>query len=508
MRPISSRQGTGPAVAIALALLTLAIHIATDGGYGYFRDELYFIACGEHPAWGYVDQPPLIPLAAHLSRIFLGDSLYALRLMPGVAAALTVGLTCEFARMLGGGRFAQLVAGLTTLLAPVYLSFGLLLTTNALDPLLWTLVAYCAARVVHDDDERWWLPAGIAAGIALEAKYGIVPFLVALFVGLVATGARRSFAFPHFYVGALLGALIALPSVVWQWSHGWPFAELLRAGASGKNVVLGPAQFAASQLLLLGPLAAIVWVPGLAAFLLSPALRPYRFLGAAFVVFVALEFALHAKGYYATPAYATLFAAGGVALERYVSARAARIAVAGAVALQGLVLAPFALPILSPPAFIAYSRALHVTEQPTERHAQSVLPQTYADMFGWPELARDVARVYRALPARDRERAGVFTDNYGEAGAIDFFGPDEGLPGALSGHNNYFLWGPGPYDGSVLIRVGSTADDLRRRCASVVLGGVHDHPYAMPYERHLPIWVCRGLREPLPKLWPQVKDYI
>jgi hypothetical protein len=508
VRPYSSRQGTGPAVAIALGLLALAVHIATDGGYGYFRDELYFIACGEHPAWGYVDQPPLIPLAAHMSRIFFGDSLYALRLLPAVAAALTVGLVCEFARTLGGGRFAQVVAGVATLLAPVYLSFGLLLTTNTLDPLLWTFVTYSAARVVRDDDERWWLLAGIAAGIALEAKYGIAVFLFALFIGVLATGARRSLRLPHIYVGAALATLIALPSIAWQWAYGWPFVELLRAGSSGKNVVLGPGAFVSGQILILEPFAAVVWIAGLGALLFSPVLRPYRFLGVTFVVFVLLEFALHAKAYYPAPAYATLFAAGGVALERWLRPAAVRAFVVGALVLAGLVLAPFALPVLPPAAFIAYERALHLHDQPSEHLAQAELPQTYADMFGWPELARDVARVYRSLPPAERARAAIFTDNYGEAGAIDFFGADLGLPGALSGHNNYFLWGPGPYDGSVLIRVGSSEADLRRRCATVALGALHDAPYAMPYERHLPIWICHGLHPPLPKLWPQLKDYI
>jgi hypothetical protein len=399
------------------------------------------------------------------------------------------------------------VAGLATLLAPVYLSFGLLLTTNAFDPLLWTFVAYCAVRVIRDDDERWWLLAGIAAGVALEAKYGVALYLVALLAGVLATGARRSLRSAHFYVGAALGVLIALPSFVWQWAHGWPFVELLRAGAAGKNVVLGPLAFALEQLLLMQPLAAVVWLAGLGALLFSPALRPYRFLGIAFVVFVLLEFALHAKGYYTTPAYATLFAAGGAALELWLQPLVARAAVIAALVVGGLLLLPLSLPVLPPATFVAYERALHLRDQPSEHQAQGALPQIYADMFGWPELARDVARVYRALPPADRARAAIFTDNYGEAGAIDFFGPDLGLPGALSGHNNYFLWGPGTYDGSVVIRIGSTIDDLHRRCASVELAGVHDHQYAMPYERHLPIWVCRGLRVPLAKLWPQTKHY-
>jgi hypothetical protein len=487
-----------------LAIATLAIHLLVNGGYGFFRDELYFIVCGMRPAWGYVDQPPLVPLVAAWSHALFGNFLLGFRLAPALAATATVALTAAFTGLLGGGRFAQWLAGLCVLGGAIFLVDGLFLSTDILQALTWLGCSWCIVKLAQTGDERWWIPFGLITGISLLSKYLIAFYLAALAVGLLATPLRRSFMRPWLYGGAAVALVMVLPNILWQQQHGWPFLELGAAGAKGKNLALSPLAFFGQQLLLIGPVAVPVWLAGLWAAAMRPA---YRTFAIAYVLLFILFIASHGKAYYLAPIYPTLLGFGAVAIERWFTARAARGAALVVVAAGGVFSAPMAVPVLPVKAYIAYANATGMgpSTLATEHNRLSVLPQHFADMFGWPEMAASVGAVYRGLPAADRSRAVFFGQNYGEAAAIDLFGQD--LPPAISGHNNYFVWGPRGHDGSVVIVIGGNLAEMKTQFRSVEQAGFIDTPYAMPYETGKPIYVLRDAKVPLAAMWSGLKHY-
>ena len=491
-----------------LGLLTIAIHLLVNGRYGFFRDELYFIVCGQHPALGYVDQPPLVPFLAAGSRALFGDFLIGFRLVPMLAMTATVAMTAEFARLNGGGRFAQWLSGLALLFGLEFLVFGLLVSTDMLQPLACLLCGWCLVRLEQTGEERWWLAIGAVVGIALLSKYLIAFFVVALAAGLLFTPIRRSLARPWVYLGAGLAFLLVAPNLWWQASHGWPFLELGKAGAGGKNLELSPLDFFLQQLLFAGPLAAPVWLSGLWAGFVRPRWTVWRAFAIAYLILFAVFVAIHGKAYYISSFYPLLLATGAVRLEGWLTRPSVRGAALGALALSGLVTAPFAVPVLSEKAYIAYAAAVGLSPAATasEHNRLGILPQHFADMHGWREMAAKVAAVYRALPPEDRARAVFFGQDYGQSAAIDVFGRPLGLPPAIGGHNNYFLWGPMGHDGSVMLAVGGDRRDYDRLFGSVTVAGKTDDLYAMPYENR-PIYVLRNMKVPLGRYWPRVKHY-
>lgn len=472
-----------------------------------FRDELYFIACGDHPAWGYVDQPPLIPLIAALLHQLFPHSLVMLRLPSALGHAATIALTAETARVLGGGRWAQALAALCVLTGIDFLGAGTLLTTDAVQSLAWLFCGYALIRIIRDQNERWWLAIGAVAGIALLTKYMLAFWLVALGIGLLATPARRSFARPQLYLGAALGLLIVLPNVIWQAVHGFPFLEIGRVAATGKNVALPPLVFLHKEIDALNTMTAPIWIAGLGAFALWPRFAAYRGFALAFVVLIAAMIALHAKPYYPMGAYPLLLAGGAVALEAWISARVVRVALPAVIAVWGTLGVPFVVPVLPVEQFAAYQARLGVTQDSSDRSPLGVLQQNYADMFGWPELAALVERAYRSLSPDEQARAVFLGENYGEAAAVDVLSEPRGKPPAISGHNNYYLWGPLGHDGSVVIRLGGNRETLLRAYASVEKVGVLESPWAMPTERGKTLWICRGRRRSLQDDWSSFRHY-
>jgi 4-amino-4-deoxy-L-arabinose transferase-like glycosyltransferase len=490
-----------------LASVALVLHLYASGGYGYFRDELYFIVCGEHPDWGYVDQPPLVPLTAAAMHGLFPSSLLMLRLAPALAHAATIALSAETARVLGGGRWAQAIAALCIFGAGAYLVFGTLLLTDTLQPLAWLFCAYGLIHVMRGGSARWWLAIAVTAGIGFLAKYTIAFWLVALAIGVLATPARRLLARPSPYLGAGITLLMVLPNVIWQWAHGWPFLEIGRVAAETKNVALSPLAFLGEEIWQLNPATAPVWLAGLAALAVTRRFADLRAFAVAFAVLIGSMIALHGKAYYPLGAYPLLFAAGGVALEAWIAHAAARIAITGAIAVFAAIAVPFALPILPVERFVAYERALGIVPKIQEKRALGALPQHFADMFGWPELAALVGHAYEALPANEQSAAVFLANNYGEAAAIDVLGAPWHLPPAISPHNQYFLWGPRGHDGSVVLRLAGDRESLLETYASCEAAGAFEVPWAMPDEAGQTLWVCRGRRQPLDEAWPELRRY-
>jgi hypothetical protein len=500
----------GMLIVIALALGKLLVHCIFNNRYGYFRDEFDYLSCGDHLAWGYVDQPPLLPFLVRISRVILGDSLRSIRFLPALAASALVVLTAMIARELGGRRFALILAAVAVLIAPTYLSDGSLLTTNCLEPILWMGCVYFAILAIKRHP-RYWLWLGVIAGLGLEEKYSIGVFGFSLVVGLLLTTERRVLLNKWFWLGGVVAFLIFLPNVVWNIHNHWPFMELMNnIRADGRDVQLSPLEYFAQQILLLHPLTAPIWITGLFALLLSPRLKNYRLLGWCYLVAFTLFVLLKGKNYYLAPIYPVLLAAGAIMIEvgiertrqRWLKPAIILLLLAG-----GAWFAPLVVPVFSPDHFISYMNSLPFKVPRTEHsHERALLPQHYADQFGWEEMTAMTAQAWSRLTPEERHDCGIFAQDYGQAGAIDFFGPRYGLPPALSGHQTYFLWGPRGYSGNCLIVLDDEKEELDRLFEYVELVGASDNPYAL--ERHIQVFICKGAKfGSLEKLWPQLKKW-
>ncbi len=493
-----------------LALVKLSLHLWANQGYGYFRDELYYIACGEHLDWGYVDQPPLIAVVAKLSRLLLGDSLSAVRFFPAVAGALLVLLTGLIVRELGGGRFAQALAAISVLIAPFYLGIGNFLSMNAFEPLFWMGCAYVLILVLKTGNPRLWLWFGLLAGIGLLNKHSMLFFGFGVVVGLLLTPQRKVFLNRWIWIAGLVALAVFLPNLIWQIRHDWPTLELLNnVKNSTKNVALSPMDFFLQQILLLHPLSFPLWMAGVGFYFFTREGKPYRVLGWTYLVmFVAFVF-LKGKVYYLAPAYPMLLAAGALVTEKVIGRSShgwLKPAVVTVLIIGGILLAPFGLPVLPVETFLHYQRAIGIEPPRTETSHTAELPQLYADQFGWEGMTATVAGIYNGLSAEEKAKTAIFAANYGEAGAIDFFGPKYGLPRAISGHQNYFFWGPRQYTGEIVLVLGGSLQVLEQYFSHVEEAAVLHHPYAMPFENR-PVYLCRGLKTPLKELWPQLKNW-
>jgi 4-amino-4-deoxy-L-arabinose transferase-like glycosyltransferase len=491
------------AAIFAIAAAKLALHLYTGRHYGYFVDELYYLACSRHLAWGYVDQPPLIAAVVWLIRHTLGDSLPAIRFLPALAGAALVIMTGMLARDLGGGRFAQAIAGIGLLVAPGMLVMNNMLTMNAWEPLFWTGAALIALRIVQTGDTRLWIWFGVLAGMGLENKYSMAIWCAGIVLGLLLTAERRVLASRWLWIGGAIAVLIFLPNLLWNVQHHFPFVELQRnIHRSGRDVALGPLAFLGQEAFAMLPLTVPLWVGLISA-------GRHRFLAYAFVFTAVVIMLTSPRIYYLFPAFPVLFAAGGVAWERWLTRPRLvwiKPAYAALLLAAGAMVAPIAVPVLTPEQYTRYARALHIEQPRIENHKLGALPQLFADQFGWDEMAAEVARIYNALPPDVRARTAIFGQNYGEAGAIDFFGPKYGLPGAISGHQNYFIWGPRGYTGESMIVMDDRPEKLERIFTRVEKAGHVEHPYSMPY-RHFDVYYCTGLKMPIADLWPRIKAW-
>jgi hypothetical protein len=448
---------TDEAVAVSFALAACLMHFLWNGRYGYFRDELYYAACGQHLAWGYVDQAPLIAVVARVSRWLFGDSLRALRFFPALSSGAKILLTGWIVRELGGRRYAQILAATAMLLCPIYLTMDNFLSMNAFEPVFWMLCVAISLRIIRTGNSRLWLLFGVVAGIGILNKHSMLIFGLALVLGLAVSRQRAMLRTPWVWLGACIAFLIFLPNFLWEMRNHWPTIEILRNVDRIKNTHVTWAQFILQQAFLVHPVAAPICIAGLWFFLRSRQGQAFLFLGWTYFFLLAEFLIFRGRIYYLAPIYPMLFAAGAVAIEAWIGNYGrnwVKAAVLVPLVFGGFVAAPLALPILPLDAAAAYAKFWDVDRVQVEKEPSGKLPQMYADMMGWPQQAETVAGVFRSLSPADQTRVAILTKNYGQAGAIDYFGPALGLPHAISGHNNYYLWGPQKYTGEVVIAVG------------------------------------------------------
>ncbi len=506
-----AQEGAVSATAMlcALAGLSIVVHLPGIARYGFFRDELYYIACSEHLAWGYVDQPPLIALIAWIPRHVLGNSLAAFRIFPILAGAVTVYLTGWLAGELGGSKLAQFVAGLAILFAPLYLAFDSILTMNAFEPVFWLACACIAARIANGGSPKLWLLFGAISGVGLENKHTMAVFGFGVVLGFLLSRDLRPFRSRWIWIGGLIALALAAPNLIWETQHGWPQITVVRNAQLLKNEPVGPLRFLGEQVLFYSPIALPLWLGGLAWLLTARDAKLFRFLGWAYLIVLAVFIIGDGKTYYPMGAYPMLMAAGGVAFEKISATRAwnpFRIAYPALIVVAGLLTLPFGVPVLPVNTFLKYADVLpYAHEVKTERDSTAPLPQNYADMFGWDTLATAVAHVYYALPEAERGNCAILAGNYGEAGALDYYGPALGLPKAIGGHNSYFYWGPRKYSGECVILFGEGSEEYKSYFSEVQQLATVSNPLGMPSEQNVAIYLCRRPKAPLAELWPNFK---
>jgi hypothetical protein len=499
-----------PEFRVALGVLAVQLPAVISGGFGMFRDEFYYIACSDHLAWGYVDHPPLSIFILRLLRLAFGDSLFVLRLVPALAVAALAWLGGRLAKEMGGSGFARFLAALACGVAPVYLAVGSFYSMNIFEPLCWMGCAWLLLRLIAGGRQQLWVPFGLLAGVALLNKHSMLFFGAAIVAGLLLTRERRLLAGKWPWIGGAIALWFFLPNLLWLFRHDWATLEFMRNAQAWKNMPMSPLEFFKAQVLLQHPLTLPLWLAGLAALFFRPQLKKYRCFGFAFVFLFLLFVAQRGKPYYLSPFFPLPLAAGAVLLERFAAGRLGR-GVRGAYAalllIGGLVMLPMWVPLLPVATHIRYTRAIGLTPPRMERTRETELHQVYADRFGWREMVAGAARAYDSLSPGERAQCAIFTQDYGQAGALDYFGKRYGLPKAISGHNNYWLWGPGERSGRVLIIIGGDRGDHLQAYEEVTLFAVHSNRYAMPGENDLPIWICRRPRVTLDQIWPQVKHF-
>lgn len=495
----------------AIAAGACLLHFITASRYGYFRDELYYAACGQHLAWGYVDHAPLIAAITWFTRRLLGDSLLSLRFFPALSSAAKILLTAWMVAELKGERFAQLLAATAMFFCPVYLTMDNFLSMNSFEPLFWMGCAAIAMRIAGRGPRWLWLLFGVVAGLGVLNKHSMLLFGLAIFLGLVVSSGLRHLRNPWIWLGALISLLIFLPNLLWEVRNQFPTVEILRNASVLKNADVSWYVFIGQQALLVHPLSAPICLAGLWFFFATEKGRPYRFLGWTYVFLLLQMLVLKGRIYYLAPVYPMLFAAGAVYIERQITDRGwewAKGAILVPLAVGGIVAAPLAIPLLPVKAEAAYSRFWDVDKVHVEKSDSGPLPQFFADMFGWRNQVEVVASVYHNLAPEERQRCAILAGNYGEAGAVDYFGAAYGLPHAISAHNNYYLWGPQGYSGDVVIAVGMRLEDLRALFGSVQQVATIGDPYAVPDENNLPVYLCRRPRIPLSQAWPTLKFFM
>jgi 4-amino-4-deoxy-L-arabinose transferase-like glycosyltransferase len=485
--------------------------IATAWNYGPFGDEFYYIECGKHLDFGYVDHPPLVAVGAFIIRSLFGESYIWLRILAALTGGLSVLLASGITRKLGGGQFAQVLTALAMVAAPGIWAIFSFYSMNALDIIIIGIAMLILINIIHGGDSRWWLVFGVVAGFGLQNKMTMLVFGFALLAGLVTTRYRSLLTSIWSYAGAVIAGLMFLPHVIWQVVHGWPTLEFIRVTQEYSIYPFSMVGFLWQIILTLNPLVMPVWAGGLLYFLFGKGKKKYRILGIVALVFLLVYIMQRSKVYYVYPIIPLLFAGGAIAFERLCS-RLKRIwlpaGIVASIALAGIVLLPFGLPVLPIEYFIPYSNAIGLMQQVKVQRGDRVdLPIHYALRFGWREMVENVAGAFETLTPEERRGCIILTNNYSKAGAINYYRHDYGLPEAVSGHNNHRYWVPDSHEMKAAVVIGMKREFLTEYFDEVEFFAVHSHPYAATWEVNQEIFVCRDPTATWQDVRPRLRWY-
>jgi len=502
------RADLAPAVLIIAGISFLA-HVLVGDNYGYFRDELYVMAMSQHPAFGYVDVPPLVPWITLIPRFLTGNALWAIHVISALVCAGTIILTGLMARLLGGSRWAQGLAALASATALILLGNGAIYSYDVFDVFWWTLAATILIALLRDERPRRWLAFGLVAGLGLLTKETILFWGFALVIGLGLSPQRRLLFTRWTLFGGLIAFALVSPFLIWNAFNGWATFQYWAGYSQNHSAGGSPLAFLINQILIMNPFSVFLWVAGLWYFF-SARGRRYRVFAWAYLILLALFIVIQGKSYFLAPAYPPLFAGGAMLFGEWRVRFRRWVAVYPVVlAMIGVLLAPAAMPVLPPSVYAhIYGPSGNSGSQQESGDVYS-LPQALADRFGWEEQVALIAQVYHSLPPQEQRVACIFTSNYGEASALVQFGGRYHLPEPISGHNAFYLWGPQGCTGQVVITINIPPQDAARGFSSVTLAARTSCDACVDFENHAPILILRQPKAKVPfaVLWAQAKHY-
>ena len=499
-------------IILSISILNLLIYIFTlyFTSYGIFRDELYYIACANRLDFGYVDHPPLSIWILAGWKFLLGDSLFVIRLLPAFISSISIFILGLFTFRLGGGKSAVIISMVTFMLTPIFLGMTTIYSMNVFDFFFWILAAYIFLQIVESSNSKLWYSLGIVIGLGLLNKTSILWLGAGVFIGTIFTPLREDLKTKYPYISAGIALLIFSAYIVWNFTHDFAHLEFMRNAAEHKYGGLTPISLILDMFLIFNPLSILIWIPGLIFYFFNKNSRIFRPLGYIWLTtFIILFINWHSKAEYLAPAFQILFAGGAIQIVQWNNKRRnLKYALAIPVVVIGLLLNPLARPLLPVETFIDYQSVLTLGSSNSEGKQLAELPQFYADMFGWESLAKDVDKVYQSLPDEEKKQTVIYCSNYGEAGAIEYFGKKYNLPKVICPHNSYWYWWPEKMDAATVIILGGEAEDHLDALQQCEVAAIHKSKYAMPYENNLKIFVGRGLRIPLEKIKLELKIFI
>jgi Dolichyl-phosphate-mannose-protein mannosyltransferase len=490
------------------ALCFLVVTLLTAGRYGFYGDELYYIACSKHLDFGYVDHPPMVALLTFVERAIFGETKFGLRFMSGLAGAFTVLFSAKIAEALGGGKLSKSLAALSICFATAFPAMSSFFSMNPVDIALCTAFIYLLLKTIAEPSPQKWIGLGILLCVGLLNKYTFLVLGFSALVSLMITKRRDVLQSPWFYCSGVIALVIFLPHVVWQIQNGWPTLEFMHNAAEFKNLSLSPFAFLLQLIIGLNPCTLPLWLSGLVYLLIRKEAKEFRFLGWMAVVFLLVYLVQNSKIYYVFPIFPLLLSSGAVAVERFsLNYRVSwpKWAIGSAMIISGTILMPLAVPILPVPQFVSYAKSLGLWNMiRMEKGEGDVMPIHFVYRLGWEELVDSVSTAYDALPPGEKGECAILGSWYGVAGAIDHFGPEHGLPNAICPRNNYWIWGPRNYSGNVVLAVGYDDNFLKQFFDSVDRVSYFRNPYAYDYA----IYLCKKPKASLGEMWPRLKRFI
>jgi hypothetical protein len=496
---------------ISFIVFLFLILSGTLSAYGYFIDEPYYLSCSHRLAFGYIDHPPLSIFILFVNRIIFGDSLLAIRWIPAITLSATVFISGIITKQLGGGRYAMVMTVIAVAGCPVYLLFGSFYSMNPFEILIWTLIMFYTIRILREENPKYLMVLGLLIGLGLEMKHTMITYAAGLIIGAVLSKSRKLIWNKWLFYGLLIAFVLLLPNIIWQLKNGMPSLEFYRNAMINKNIATKPMGIIIGQILFIGPIAFLVGICGLVFLLVNKDFVKYRLFGFAYLIlFVLLLISQSSRPDRIAAIYPILFAAGGIAVEKYsqnVRFRIPEKVILFLLIIGAIITTPIAVPFLAPKTEAAYLSSIGFKMNLESGKANELLPQWIADRLGWKEFAEEVSSVYMSLPPEERRNTVIVSTNYGEAGALEVYSKEYPLPLVFATHNSFHSWGPPSDSVKTYIAVFVDRKDIEKRFESVIEAKVHRCEYCSHQQQRIPIYVARGPKFSIEKEWKNFKIY-
>lgn len=503
----------------SFSIIIILLHLYTNAfaSYGIFRDEYYYLACSERLAAGYVDQPPLSIFILAFSRIIFGESLFAIRLLPALLSGAALFITGLITFEIGGNKFGVFLACLTFLFTPIFVGFYSIYQMNAFDLIFWSLGYFIVIRIIKADNQKLWIWLGIVIGFGLLNKISMGWFASGLFIGLILTKHRTKLKTIYPWLAFAIALLLFSPFIIWNITHDFAHLEFIRNATLRKYSGMTPIGFILGLIPIFNPAAIVIWIPGIFFFFINKDAQKYKLPAIIFIItFLILIINGHSKSEYLAAAFPIILAGGSVWIQKAVDKKIfkwVKYALPALITIFGIIVIPYALPILPVKSFINFEKVTGFQPKSSESKKLIELPQFYADMFGWEKLAKTMSQVYETIPDSEKNNTIIYVSNYGEAGAIEYYSKKYSLPKVICPHNNYWYWGKSEINNNInnvknIISLGGSKQDYLKVSNQIDSAAVFKCQYCMPYENNQKIFILHNIFGPLKEIWQRNKNFI